>query len=131
MHPLLEHSVQLSRRHFFSRAAGGLGIAALASLLEGEAAAVGAVLPADSGSGGLAGLPHFRPRAKRVIYLFQSGAPSQLDLFDYKPRLTDSQGSELPDSVRMGQRLTGMTARQTSFPVAASKYRFEQHGQCG
>src|SRR5262249_33418001 len=82
-------------------------------------------------AGGLPGLPHFKPTAKRVIYLFQSGAPSQLDLFDPKPKLADLRGSELPDSVRQGQRLTGMTATQDSFPVAPSRFKFARHGQCG
>ena len=72
-----------------------------------------------------------RPRARRVIYLFQSGAPSQLDLFDYKPGLADRQGTDLPDSIRQGQRLTGMTATQERFPVAASKFPFRQHGESG
>jgi hypothetical protein len=76
-------------------------------------------------------LPHFRPRAKRVIYLFQSGAPSQLDLFDFKPGLRGLRGAELPDSVRGSQRLTGMTSRQASFPIAPTKYRFDQYGQSG
>src|SRR5262244_3755637 len=71
----------------------------------------------------------FAPTAKRVIYLFQSGAPSQIDLFDYKPALEALRAKELPDSVRQGQRLTGMTATQTSFPVAPSLFRFAQHGQ--
>src|SRR5262249_28652274 len=88
--------------------------------------------PGDqSGSGGLPGLPHFPAKAKRVIYLFQSGAPSQMDLFDYKPRLNDLRGAELPDSIRMGQRLTGMTSRQESFPVAPSKFAFARHGKSG
>ena len=127
MDPRLETQLLLTRRHFFARTSHGLGMAALASLL-GERAA--ADQPAGH-TGGLPGLPHFAPKAKRVIYLFQSGAPSQMDLFDYKPSLKNVQGEELPDSVRMGQRLTGMTSRQTSFPIAASKYRFEQHGQSG
>jgi hypothetical protein len=76
-------------------------------------------------------LPRRKASARRVIYLFQSGAPSQLDLFDYKPQLKDRFATELPASVRMGQRLTGMTATQESFPVAPSKYRFRQHGQSG
>jgi hypothetical protein len=76
-------------------------------------------------------LPHFRPRAKRVICLFQSGAPSQLDLFDHKPGLRELRGTELPDSVRGTQRLTGMTSRQASFPIAPSKYRFRQYGDSG
>ena len=109
----------LTRRYFFGKASAGLGLAALASLLEADEA------------GGLPGLPHFPPTAKRVIYLFQSGAPSQMDLFDYKPRLKDLTGTDLPDSVRSGQRLTGMTAAQTSFPVAASLFRFQQHGKSG
>src|SRR5580693_5870060 len=71
----------------------------------------------------------FAPTAKRVIYLFQSGAPSQLDLFDYKPALDAQRAKELPDSIRQGQRLTGMTATQTSFPVAPSLFKFAQHGQ--
>ena len=77
------------------------------------------------------GLPHFAPKAKRVIYLFQSGAPSQLDLFDYKPQLAKRHGTDLPDSIRNGQRLTAMTAGQTSFPVAQSIFKFAQHGQSG
>ena len=79
---------------------------------------------ADTGNPrGLPGLPHFPPKAKRVIYLFQSGGPSQMDLFDYKPRLKDMARTELPDSIRMGQRLTGMTSTQTSFPVAPSLFQ--------
>jgi len=105
--------------------ATGLGAAALATLLGRDAAAETAA------AGGLPGLPHFAPQAKRAIFLFQSGAPSQLDLFDYKPRLADLRGSELPDSVRQGQRLTGMTSRQASFPIAPPRFRFAQHGACG
>jgi hypothetical protein len=111
----------MTRRHFFSRTSTGIGIAALASLLPDE-------LRAD---GGLPGLPHFPPKAKRVIYLFQSGAPSQMELFDYKPKLKDLRATELPPSIRQGQRLTGMTAAQTSFPVAPSLFNFAQHGNSG
>ena len=111
----------LTRRHFFSRSSTGLGIAALASLLSEDAKA----------SGGLPGLPHFPPTAKRVIYLFQHGAPSQLDLFDYKPNLAKIRGTDLPDSVRKGQRLTGMTAYQTKFPTAPSIFRFDRCGDSG
>ena len=85
----------------------------------------------QTGSGGLPGLPHFAPRAKRVISLFQSGAPSQIDLFDYKPAIRNRRGIELPDSVRMGQRITTMTSGQKSLPVAPSIFRFRQHGQSG
>ncbi len=113
-------SVPSTRRHFFGRSAHGLGIAALASLLGEE-------LPAA----GLPGLPHFAPRAKRVVYLFQSGAPSQLDTFDYKPGLQKLRGQDLPDSVRQGQRLTAMTATQASFPIAPSIFPFRQHGESG
>jgi Protein of unknown function (DUF1501) len=110
----------LTRRYFFGKAAAGLGTAALASLLQ-----------ADETSGTMPGIPHFPPTAKRVIYLFQSGAPSQMDLFDYKPRLRDLAKTELPDSIRGGQRLTGMTSGQTSFPVAPSIFPFQQHGNSG
>jgi len=111
----------LTRRHFFSQSSKGLGIAALASLLSESARA----------SGGLEGLPHFPPKAKRVIYLFQHGAPSQLDLFDHKPDLSKLRGTDLPDSIRKGQRLTGMTAYQTTFPTAPSIFRFDRSGQSG
>lgn len=127
--PLRDFRMQLNRRHFFGRTAGSVGLAALASLLGGDArAATGAL---QTAVGGLPGLPHFAPKAKRVIYLFQSGAPSQMDLFDYKPKLADLRGTELPDSIRQGQRLTGMTSTQTSFPVAPSKFKFAQHGLSG
>src|SRR3989454_8191518 len=116
----------LSRRHFLRATGFGLGAAALASLLADDGLAQDA-----AAHGGLVGLPHFAPRAKRVIYLFQSGAPSQMDLFDYKPRLRDLRGTELPDSIRQGQRLTGMTATQESFPVAPSRFAFRRHGQAG
>src|SRR5215472_11479513 len=111
----------MTRRHFFSRTSTSIGVAALASLLSEDARA----------DGGLPGLPHFAPKAKRVIYLFQSGAPSQMELFDYKPKLKDLRATELPDSIRQGQRLTGMTAAQTSFPVAPSLYKFAQYGNSG
>jgi len=105
------------RRQLITRSQAGLG--ALASLLPETSAAE------------LAPTPRVRPSAKRIIYLFQSGAPSQLDLFDYKPGLKDRFAAELPDSIRKGQRLTGMTATQESFPVAPSKYEFQQHGKSG
>src|SRR5215831_2676096 len=97
--------------------------------------ALGALLRRDQAragdTGGLPGLPHFPPKAKRVIYLFQSGAPSQMDLFDPKPQLERWRARDLPESVRMGQRLTGMTATQTRFPIAPSKFAFRRHGRCG
>jgi hypothetical protein len=121
MDPLEQTRLQITRRHFFGRASTGIGVAALASLLAKDARA----------SGGLPGLPHFPPKAKRVIYLFQHGAPSQLDLFDYKPKLQALRGEDLPDSVRKGQRLTGMTAYQAKFPTAPSIFPFAQHGASG
>src|SRR5262245_57708449 len=127
MNPLLENHLLLTRRHFFGRSATGIGVVALASLLTEDLFAAHTA----EVTGGLPGLPHFQPKAKRVIYLFQSGAPSQMDLFDYKPRLKDLRASELPASIRMGQRLTGMTSTQASFPIAPSKFRFARHGASG
>ena len=99
---------------------------ALASLGHGR------VGPADDAARSVARMaPHFAPRAKRIIYLFQSGGPSQLDLFDHKPALQDRNGQELPDSVRQGQRLTGMSGNQASLPMAGAQFKFERHGECG
>ncbi len=122
MNPIDRHRLQLTRRLFFGRASQGVGMAALASLLGKDARAE---------NGGLEGLPHFAPKAKRVIYLFQSGGPAQMDLFDYKPALEKYHDQELPDSIRQGQRLTGMTAKQARFPVARSHFEFKQHGKSG
>ncbi len=116
----------MTRRHFFGRQATGIGGAALAALLAGK---LDAALRAEPY--GLPDLPHFAPTAKRVIFLFMSGGPSQMELFDYKPALEKWRGEELPASIRMGQRLTGMTSTQDSFPVVESRYRFRQHGESG
>src|SRR5438128_637969 len=124
-----ESGLRLTRRHFFGRSASGIGMAALAGLLRQDLRAEN--LPGKKAHGGLPGLPHFAPKAKCVVYLFQSGGPSQMELFDYKPRLTEFQGQDLPDSVRKGQRLTGMSATQSSFPVVPSKFQFAQHGKSG
>ncbi|MEM7373052.1 MAG: DUF1501 domain-containing protein [Bacteroidota bacterium] len=118
-----------SRRDFLHKSALGLGAMGLASLLGPSQMLGNTVFP--SGNGGLPSLPHFAPKAKRVIYLLQSGAPSQIDLFDPKPLLRKMNGEELPESVRKGQRLTGMTAGQTSFPLAGSQFNFRQYGQSG
>ena len=131
MEPRSERLLQLTRRHFFGKAATGIGMAALASLLNEDASAADIGAAVSDGSSGLPGLPHFPPTAKRVIYLFQSGGPSQMDLFDYKPRLKDLAKTELPGSVRMGQRLTGMSSSQASFPVAPSVFKFQQYGKSG
>src|SRR5260370_24474439 len=112
--------LSLTRRQFFSRTSTGIGTAALASLMQPELFGKG-----------LDGLPHFPAKAKRVIYLHQSGAPSQMDLFDYKPGLTKRFAEELPDSIRRGQRLTGMTSGQKKFPEAPSVYKFGQYGKAG
>ena len=125
MDPVLEQKLHINRRQFFGRGAGGMGVAALASLLNPKAFAAGGADPLARKP------PHFAPKAQRVIMLFQSGAPSQLDLFDYKPAMKKLFGQELPDSIRMGQRLTGMTSNQKRFPVAPTIYKFAQHGQGG
>jgi hypothetical protein len=121
-----------TRRHFLSSMSLGIGGAALASLLD-PALLVG---DGSGGAGSAASGPglgprHLMPRAKRVIYLFQSGGPSQLELFDHKPLLQTMNGQQLPDSVRKGQRLTGMTAFQKSFPLAGAQFQFAQHGSSG
>ncbi|MDG2359127.1 MAG: DUF1501 domain-containing protein [Planctomycetaceae bacterium] len=122
-----------TRRHFFGQGALGLGTAALASLM-GEQAQ-GAKGDSDFANpdrvGGLSALPHFAPKAKRAIYLFMAGAPSQIDFFDHKPKLSEMFDKDLPESVRNGQRLTTMTSRQKRFPLAPSKFKFAQHGQSG
>jgi hypothetical protein len=119
---------RVARRRFLGQAGVGIGMAALAELLHCDLFAQSAD---SNGTGALPGLPHFAPKAKRVIYLFQSGAPSQLDLFDYKPQLAKTHGTDLPESIRNGQRLTAMTAGQTSFPIAQSIFKFAQYGQSG
>lgn len=117
-------NVSMTRRQFFSRSATGIGAAALASLLRPS-------LLAGNSTGGILGTPHFAPKAKRVIYLFMHGGPSQLDLFDHKPGLRALHGQELPASVRGTQRLTGMTSNQKTLPVTASLFNFARHGQSG
>ena len=120
-----QYAAMHSRREFLSRSAMGLGALGLASLMNPlSAASKGTASDVASVS-----LPHFAPRAKRIIYLFQSGAPSQMDLFDHKPLLQEMYGQELPPSVRQGQRLTGMTAGQTSFPLAGTLFDFQRYGE--
>jgi len=118
-----------SRRDFLCKTSLGLGALALNSLI--NPLPIKASTLVNLNGDPILGKPHFPPKVKRVIYLFQSGAPSQLDLFDYKPLLNKLNGQELPDSVRKGQRLTGMTAGQTSFPLAGSIFNFKQQGQSG
>ena len=125
----LAEAIASTRRQFLGRGATGIGTAALASLLNPQLFA--AATQDKKVHGGLAGLPHFTPRAKRVIYLFEAGAPSQVDTLDYKPTLEKLHGTELPDSIRKGQRLTGMTSGQKSFPVAKNFVPFKQYGRSG
>ncbi|WP_332737066.1 DUF1501 domain-containing protein [Flavihumibacter sp.] len=120
----LEYRLQMNRRRFLSRLSLGIGSAALGSLLIPDLFSGKANEEAI-----LEQLPHFAPKAKRIIYLFQNGAPSQLELFDYKPMLREKFGQDLPESIRMGQRLTGMTAEQTKFPLAGSLFDFAQYGE--
>ena len=115
---------QINRRVFLGGSGGGLGFAALASLMK-------PVIASDATVASARFAPHFPPKAKRIIYLFQSGAPSQMDLFDPKPQMEKYRGEDLPDSIRKGQRLTTMTSGQKSFPVAPSMFSFAQHGQSG
>jgi uncharacterized protein (DUF1501 family) len=123
-HHEITHAMQhMTRRHFLSGGSTGLGIAALSSLLSQNGYGAPASLTAD--------FTHFAPKAKRVIYLFQSGGPSQMDLFDHKPQMQNLFDAELPDSIRMGQRITTMTSGQKRFPVAPSIFRFRQHGESG
>ena len=119
MNPCRQYTANYTRRDFLSRTSLGLGAVALGGLLNpGAAFAGGDEL-------------HFPPKAKRIIYLFQNGGPSQIELLDHKPVLENRNGEELPDSVRNGQRLTGMTSGQTSFPLAGSRYSFARHGESG
>lgn len=126
MNEFLENRLDINRRHFLGKLSVGLGTVALGSLL----------IPdlfngnEENTASGI-GLPHFAPKAKRIIYLFQNGAPSQLESFDYKPLLNQMRGQELPESVRMGQRLTGMTSGQAKFPLVGSHFKFAQHGKSG
>ncbi len=114
-----------NRRQFLNRFGAGLGGAALAEMLASNAGA------APTAERGFLGASHIAPKAKRIIYLFMSGAPSQLDLFDYKPLLNQRHGEQLPDSVRGGQRLTGMSGNQSSIPLVGSPFKFAQHGKGG
>src|SRR5208282_1250936 len=105
MNPLEARLQAMTRRHFFGRSALGLGAAALATIMPGQLSAGETVKPV----GGLPGLPHFAPKAKRAIYLFMNGGPAQMDLFDYKPKMNDLFDKDLPSSIRQNQRLTTMT----------------------
>ncbi len=119
----IERRLNMNRRRFLSRLSLGIGSVALGSLLIPD------LFSKKDDEAVLTGLAQFAPKAKRIIYLFQNGAPSQLDLFDYKPLLQKMHGEDLPASVRQGQRLTGMTADQKKFPLAGTVFQFNQYGQ--
>jgi hypothetical protein len=119
-HPLREQQLMLTRRQLFGRASLGMGMAALAHLLPTDLAGA----EEQSNTLDLSGGIHHRAKAKRIIYLFMSGGPSQHDLWDYKPKMKDRAGQDLPDKVRDGQRITGMTSKQATLPIAPSKYKF-------
>jgi hypothetical protein len=129
-HPIQQEAqLLMTRRHFFGRTAAGIGVAALGSLLNPSLFAP--LARAGGASGFPLSSPHFAPKAKRVIYLFMAGGPAQMDLLDYKPSLETLHAKELPESIRMGQRITTMTSGQSSFPVVKSIFDFHQHGQSG
>ena len=125
--PFFENQQHVTRRHFLGKLSVGLGSAALGTLLTKDLFSPKKSLEESI----MAGIPHFAPKAKRVIYLFQNGAPSQLESFDYKPLLNKMVGQELPPSIRGAQRLTGMTSGQDKFPLVGSKFAFNQYGQNG
>src|SRR3954451_6369737 len=123
-------ALQETRRRFFARGAQGIGALALASLLAEDATAAGGPAPAKA-VGGIQGLPHFAPKAKRCIYLHLVGAPPQMETFDYKPKMDAWFDKDLPESIRQGQRLTTMTSGQSRFPIAPSIFKFAQYGKSG
>jgi hypothetical protein len=130
MNPLHQHHLYLTRRQFFG--SSGLRLGGLAfAMLAGRCASAAEVKPAERVHPPLPGFPHFPPKAKAIIYLHMNGAPSQLDTFDYKPKLIDHFNADLPDSIRKGQRITTMTSGQARLPVAPSMFKFSQHGKCG
>ena len=133
MKPAIEYHRLATRRQFFNGVGLSIGGLALPGLLEADTSAATrqAATSQRLVHRPLEGLPHFAPRAKRLIYLHMNGAPSQLDLFDYKPLLNEKNGQELPDSVRQGQRLTGMSANQATLPLAGSIFKFQRQGQSG
>ncbi|MBL7847785.1 MAG: DUF1501 domain-containing protein [Cyclobacteriaceae bacterium] len=121
----IKNRMHVTRRHFLGKMSLGLGSVALGSLLIPD------LFSGKDDTPFPVGLPHFAPKAKRIIYLFQNGAPSQLESFDYKPLLSKMRGEELPASIRMGQRLTGMTSGQKNFPLVGSHFKFQQYGKSG
>ncbi|HET6572919.1 MAG TPA: DUF1501 domain-containing protein [Fimbriiglobus sp.] len=128
MTPFRQYTQDITRRHFFAGTGFSLGAAALGTLLAEDARAADGT---QTGAGAALPRTHFPAKAKNVIYLHMVGGPSQMDLFDYKPQMGEWYDKDLPDSIRMGQRLTTMTSGQARFPIAPSKYKFARHGKCG
>lgn len=131
MNPFIEYHQQLTRRQLLHNSMRPVGAAALASLMGRTSFGANSSIQSAAANGGLPGLPHFAPKAKRVIYLFMSGGPSHIDTYDYHPEIRELHGQELPESVRQGQRITTMTSGQKSFPVVAPMFKFERHGEHG
>ena len=131
MNPLEQYQLEMTRRQLLSRSSKFIGAAALTSLLAQDGVLADNPVPGGGDIRGIPGLPHFAPKAKRVIYLFMAGGPSHIDTFDYKPDLRKIHGKELPESIRQGQRLSTMTSGQKRFPVAPSIFKFNQHGSNG
>src|SRR5687768_9827120 len=130
MNPLQEQALACTRRYFFGQSAAGLGAAALASVLNPQLFGEEKKPETKESYGELPKL-HLPVKAKRVIWLFMADGPSQLDMFDYKPKLADFYDKELPAEIRMGQRITTMTSGQARFPCAPSLFKFAQHGKHG
>ncbi|MCI0682172.1 MAG: DUF1501 domain-containing protein [Gemmataceae bacterium] len=130
MHPFNDYTQAITRRYFFKQGSHAVGWAALASLL-GERSLGQTPQGAPTGIGAALPRTHHLPKARNIIYLHMVGGPPQMDIYDYKPQMRQWFDRDLPDSVRMGQRLTTMTSGQARFPIAPSKFRFARHGQCG
>lgn len=131
MDPHWEYDLWLTRRHFFGHTGLRVGSIALALLWQSERGRAARAAPSTKMFPPQPGLPHFPPKATSLIYLHMNGGPSQIDLWDYKPKLRELFDTDLPESVRMGQRITTMTSGQKRLPIAPSKFAFHQHGQCG
>src|SRR5258708_26710835 len=128
MNPLDQNHLHLTRREFFGKSACGIGTAALASLLSADQAHAA---PALTDLGGLPGLPHFAPKAKHVIYRFQRGAPTHVDLWDYKPKVKETHGQPVPDWYVAGKRFSPMTGSPKGKVMLQPVEPFAQHGKCG
>ena len=131
MNPIDEFGLKLTRRNLLCDASKAMGAAALSTLLDPNAARIASAATSGSNRTGALGKPHYSPQVKSVIYLFFSGGPSHIDMFDFKPALRKLHGTELPDSVRNGQRITGMTSGQKSFPCVAPMFDFQKYGEHG